>query len=106
MCPKHPQSVRRQACKAVVMKTVRMSAGTTILYPKQIYCYKSVIESLKVMIERPGFIEKSEALRSRNVQEGVLVDIYDGNVWKEFLNPGGVATISLPALQLCANPEH
>ena len=83
-----------------------MSAGTTILYPQQMYCYKSVIESLKVMIERPGFIEKSEAIRSRNVQEGVLADIYDENVWKEFLNPGGVATISLPALQLCANPEH
>lgn len=88
------------------MRTVRISAGTTILYPQQMRSYKSVIESLKVMIERPGFIEKSEALRSRNVQEGVLADIYDGNVWKEFLNPDGVATISLPALQLCTNPEN
>ena len=45
------------------------------------FCYKSVIELLSV---RPGFIEKFESWRSRKVTDGVLADIYDGNVWKQF----------------------
>lgn len=92
----HPQRTQRNACNTVLMKTVRTSAGTTTLYPRQMYCYKSVIESLKEMIQRPGFIERCEAWRLREIADDVLADIYDGNVWKEFLNPGGVPFLSLP----------
>lgn len=78
------------------MKTVRTSCGTTSLYPRQMYCYKSVVESLKELIIRPGFIEKCEAWRSRNIASSTLGDIYDGQVWKDFLNPDGIPFLSLP----------
>ena len=78
------------------MKTMRTSAGTTTLYPRQMFCYKSVIESLRQMVLRPGWIERCEKWRLHKDQEGVLRDIYDGKVWKEFLNPNGVAFLSVP----------
>ena len=95
--PKHPHLVHRQPCGTLLMKKVRTSSGTTTLYPKQIFCYKSIIESLKEMLVRPGFLEKCEAWRSRKVEDGLLADIYyDGNIWKDFLNPNGVPFLSVP----------
>lgn len=53
-------------------------------------------ESLQELILRPGFVEKCEAWRSRNIAVDTLADIYDGKVWKEFLNPNGLPFLSLP----------
>ena len=94
--PTHPHTIRRRPCGMVLMKSVKTSCGTTSLYPRQMYCYKSVIESLKEVILRPRFIEKCEAWRSRNTASGTLGDIYDGQVWKKILNPGGIPFLSLP----------
>lgn len=43
--PHHPQRIRRQPCNTVLMKTVRTSAGTSTLYPRQMFCYRSVIDT-------------------------------------------------------------
>ena len=56
----------------------------------------SIIESLKEMLVRPAFLEKCEAWRSRKVEDGLLADIYDGNIWKDFLNLNGVPFLSVP----------
>lgn len=96
MFPDHPQRARWRPCNTVLMKTVRTSNGTNSLYPRQMYCYKSVVESLKELVLRPGFVEKCETWRSRNIASGTLHDIYDGKIWKEFLNPDGVPFLSLP----------
>ena len=37
--PKHPQRAYRQPCDTLLMKTMRTSAGTTTLYPRQMFCY-------------------------------------------------------------------
>ena len=94
--PHHPQWIRRSPCDSVLMKQVKTPYGTTSLYPRQMYCYKSVIESLKELVLRKGFIEKCEAWRSRNIASDTLADIYDGKIWKEFLNPDGIPFLSLP----------
>ena len=36
--PQHPHSSRRSPCAAQLMKKVRTSASTTMLYPRQLYC--------------------------------------------------------------------
>ena len=96
--PNHPHQAHRQPCGTLLMKKLRTSAGTTTLYPRQMFCYNSVINSLRNMLLRPGFIEKCEAWRlcKDHIQEGVLGDVYDGNVWKEFLNPNGMPFLSVP----------
>ena len=94
--PNHPHPHFRKPCDVLLLKNVRTSAGTVSLYPRQLFCYKSVIDSLKVLISRPGFYEKCELWRTRLVPEDSLMDIYDGKFWKEFLNPGGIPFLSLP----------
>ena len=54
---------------------MRTSAGTVSLYPRQLFCYKRVIDSLKVLISWPGFYEKCELWRTRLVPEDSLMDI-------------------------------
>ena len=94
--PNHPHASRRKRCDTPLMKKIRTSFGNTSLYPRQLYCYQSVIDSLKTLVQRPGFIEKCELWRKRLVHNNVLSDIYDGRVWKSFLNPEGVPFLSLP----------
>ena len=81
----HPQRQHRKPCATTLLKTVKTFAGTTALYPRMLYCYKSIIDSLQAMLVRPDFLRSCEKWRNRSVQEGVLEDIYDGLIWKEFM---------------------
>ena len=78
------------------MKMVRTSAGTTYFYPRQMYCYRSVTEFLREKLLVPGFTEMCEAWRYKICRADKLDDVYDGQVWKEFLNPQGVPFLSQP----------
>ena len=60
------------------------------------YCYQSVISSLKTFLLRPDSAPSSELWRQRNQTDtGTMSDIYDGKVWKDFLSPCGVPFLSL-----------
>lgn len=45
---------------------------------------------------RPKFIQKCELWRVRQTDQDVYQDVYDGNVWKNFLEYDGVPFLSLP----------
>lgn len=92
----HPHAIRRSPCNAQLMKNVRASADTTSLYPCQLYCYHSVIDSFKDMMKVPGFVNKCEIWRARKKEEEVLADIYDGRVLDDFQNPDGKPFLLLP----------
>ena len=82
--PNHPQPARRP-CNTLLMKTVRTSSGTTSLYPQQMYCFRSIIESLKEMIKRPGFIENVKHGDQEKLQMMYLkifmTEMYGKNFW-------------------------
>ena len=84
--PRHPYQARRRPCGSVLMKTMRSRAGKTFLYPKQVYCFKKVTDSLKDLINKPNFMENCEKWRNRSTQllHNVLGDCFEGRVWKEF----------------------
>lgn len=94
--PNHPQARFRTCCGTELMKTVRSSWGTTYLYPRQMYCYNSLIEFFKGKLLQPGFVHRCETWRNRTTQEGVFGDVYDGQVWKDFMNPDGTPFLSVP----------
>lgn len=102
--PSHPQPQHRKPCGTYLMKKVKSRSSDAIsFYPKRVYCYKSLISSLQDMLRRPDFVRKCEEWRSIGQDPDIYSDIYSGNVWKEFLNPGGVPFLSVPnnyALQL------
>ena len=47
-------------------------------------------------MEKPKFIEQCELWRTRKVVQDAFCDIYDGRMWKEFMNPDGKPFLSLP----------
>ena len=88
--PNHPQIQHRKTCDELLMKTVKCAGGKTILYPKMIFTYRSVIVSLQEMLNRPGFFERCETWRSLPQQSRLYNDVYDGKIWDEFKNPNGI----------------
>ncbi len=94
--PNHPHLSQRSHCDTVLMKNVRTSYGTIRLYPRQLFCYQSLISSLKELLKRPGFVTQCELWRRRDCSNNVLRDVYDGRVWNNFLKPEGVPFLSLP----------
>ena len=55
--PHHPHQAQRRPCGSVLMKVMRSRAGKTFLYPRQVYCFKKVTDSLQDLINRPNFME-------------------------------------------------
>lgn len=92
----HPQRQHRNPCGFFLMKQVRTSSGSISLYPKGLYCYKSLIASLKEMLQRPNFFERCEHWRKINPMADVYKDIYDGKVWKDFLYVNGSPFLAAP----------
>lgn len=82
--PKHPHPSRRKPCGHLLLKEVVLSNGKRKLYPKKVYCYRNLKDSLQEIMGREGMFKLCEEWRQRNVPEQHLGDIYDGRVWKEF----------------------
>ena len=80
----------------MLMKKVKSSAGTTSLYPRQLFWYKSIIDSLKALMARATFLQSCELWRNRQKFDNTLTDVYDSKVWHDFLDPGGIPFLSLP----------
>ena len=82
--PNHPHRSRRKPCGMSLNKEVVLKNGKKILYPKKVYCYRKLKESLYLSMERKGMLLLCEHWRNRCVPSGCLADVYDGRVWKEF----------------------
>ncbi|XP_077996898.1 uncharacterized protein LOC144450190 isoform X2 [Glandiceps talaboti] len=83
--PNHPQRKKRRPCGAYLMKKVRGKNGGEYLYPKRLYCYRSVKDTLQELLKRPGFREKCQQWTQRQIPEDILADVYDGRIWQEFM---------------------
>ena len=58
--PRHPHQARRRPCGSVLMKVMRSRAGKTFLYPRQVYCFKKVTDSLQDLINKTNFVKSGE----------------------------------------------
>ena len=84
--PKHRYQQYRSACGELLLKKSQLVGENVKLIPRKSYPYYSLKRSLASLISRPGFIEQCEHWRERaqNVPTGILGDVYDGRVWKQF----------------------
>ena len=94
--PNHPHSRQRRECGTLLLKSVELTSGKKLLYPFLVYCYMSIENSLQELLLRPTFISECEQWRSRQVKPGVLEDIFDGAVWKDFQTYEGTPFLSEP----------
>lgn len=94
--PNHPHLRMRQPCNTLLLKTVELASGRKLLYPFMSYCYMSLTSSLSNLLQHPDFNSLCEEWRHRNVINGVLSDVYDGQVWKDFQKFEDVPFLSEP----------
>ena len=84
----HPHLSRRQPCGHTLLKQIVTKQGKKY-YPHKLYCYRSVITSLKEILSRKDYLDKCELWRGRKIPDGLMGDIYDGRVWNEFCDVNG-----------------
>ena len=84
--PRHPFPLHRKPCGSHLLKKVRLFNGRVEYRPRYVYAYQPLKVSLQQLLNRPGFADKMELWRSRKSSENQLSDVYDGNIWKEFLS--------------------
>lgn len=82
--PNHVQARMREPCGKRLMKAVRTSKGSQYLAPFRTYCYRSLVDSLQNLLNRPSIIEACEEWRSRSVNCDKFVDVYDDQMWNAF----------------------
>ena len=94
--PAHPHYQRRLPCGERLVSEVVLKSGNSKYYPRKYYCYKPICESLALLCERKGFLPACEVWRLRETPAGMLCDIYDGQVWKDFQFVNGVPFLAAP----------
>ena len=81
--PQHPQRNRRLECSTPLVKPVNLSRR---LYALHYYVAKSLTDSLQRILIRKAVHLKVEAWRNRHIPDGYYADVYDGKVWKSFID--------------------
>ena len=84
MNPNHPKKHFRKPCGQPLMYSLETTSGKTVLTPFKVYCYKHIKQSLKQLVATKDFDRKCDEWRTRKTLPGVMTDIYDGNIWKNF----------------------
>ena len=80
----------RTPCGHNLLKEVITLSGKKY-YPLKSYCYYPLVRSLTNVLNQADLLEH---WRSRNIPNNVLADVYDGKVWREFLNYKGKEFLS------------
>ena len=83
--PMHPMEPHRSPCGTVLMKTIKTPSGKVNLHLKFTYCYRSIIQSIQDLLLCPQFFQLCESWRKCASEDGIFRDVYDGQVWKDFL---------------------
>ena len=94
--PNHPMRTFREQCGTQLLVASNSKDGKQHWHPRKKYCYRSVIDSLATLINRPGFLEKCEKWRNRDTACETLSDIYDGRIWHEFQTVDEKCFLSVP----------
>ena len=95
ICSNKPFKKSRE-CGAQLAKKVILSCGKVCFYPYKLYCFNSVIEQVERLLKRPGVPEMCEQWREREVNEDILADVYDGDIWRDFLKYKGTDYLNAP----------
>ena len=82
--PYHRTELHRSACNEPLALLVKTKNGI-LLRPSKIYPAGSIKQQLYMMYQRAGFEKMLRHSSNRNVPNGIFSDIYEGNIWKNFV---------------------
>ena len=93
--PEHRMQAFRLPCNSRLLSEITLKSGCHKYYPRKFYCFKSVSESLRMLVDRKGFLTHCENWRLRRVPSSTMCDIYDGQIWKDFQCINGVPFLAV-----------
>ena len=68
--------------------------GKIIYHPIKVYCYQSIISSLRNLVQQPRILQLLDHWKTRNIPHGVMCDVYDGAVWRLFIDDHNALTLA------------
>ena len=71
-----------KACGTDLGYHALLKDGSRAFFPHKVYCYKSVINSLKTILNKPQS-EQDEQWRQRKIAKTEMGNVFDGNIWKK-----------------------
>ena len=100
--PNHPQLFRQKSCDTLLMKIIKGRNGTSRPVPLKVYAYQPLKIAITNLLNKTGVLEKCNFWYKRQeiISDGLMGDVYDGAVWKEFMNTDDSASSQLK-LNLC-----
>ena len=78
--PHHPQKRMCSPCLFPLLKIVKTSTGKYLSVPLKIFCYKSLINALEQLVQKPHIFDTLNHWKTRNIPLGIMADTYDGAV--------------------------
>ena len=87
--PLHPWANKRKPCLAPLLKRVKTCKNKDKFIPYKVYCYQSIIETLKKLVRSKEFVENCFHWRQRLVLNDTLCYIYDGKIWNTLKDCNG-----------------
>ena len=84
--PNHPHLSGQEPCGAYLMRVAKTRSGKVTVKPYKVYPYQSLKQAITNLLNREGVLDHFDqcSKRSQLPSEGLLCDIYDGQVWKHF----------------------
>lgn len=93
MTSPYPNARDQARCNTPLVKIVELGNGKKVLKPYKTYCYNSLFSSLQYLLQLEGFAKLAEGWKIHKSSD-VLRDIYDGQIWKDFMSVNGVPFLS------------
>lgn len=84
--PLHPQKNGRLPCNAPIVRPINLSNNSKRLYALHLYVSKRLHDAIQRILLRDNIHVKMEAWRNRRVPDDFYADVYDGRVWKSFMD--------------------
>ena len=87
--PNHPRRQLHKECGAQLLDSMHLRSGNVFFRPKKVFCYQSLKESITHLFQQEIFTESIQHWRERNVPGDMMGDVYDANIWHNFLDVDG-----------------
>ncbi|GET58122.1 hypothetical protein GLOIN_2v1776801 [Rhizophagus irregularis DAOM 181602=DAOM 197198] len=101
-----PNHCSLRQCNAPLSKQKKLDDGKVVNAPLLIYPMPSIKEQLLQMYQRLNFEKNLKLWADRSVNDRVLCDVYDGEIWKNFSNSDGIIVDDESDEQRFFNKEH
>ena len=90
------KGLEKQLCGTVLLKSVELSGGQKIFTPYLTYCYIYLKTSMQFLLSNSTFVKTCELWRHRTGIRNVLTNVYDANIWRDFMQYNNRPFLSSP----------